>query len=136
MIHRFLAAAALLLMVVPAYAQSTTAKNSLWNDVPQNSTNCKVGPCAAPYVGAPPLGYQQLTSLGSATSLTVPAGAVEALIVCESQTVRWRDDGSAPTASVGMPLTANTPFPYTGNLSALQIIQTTASATCNVSYYK
>lgn len=133
---KLLLSLAILCLPLSAYAQGVTSPTSLWNDVPQNSTNCKVGPCTAPYVGAPPLGYQQLTSLGSATSLTVPAGAVEALIVCESQTVRWRDDGTAPTASVGMPLTANTPFPYTGNLSALQIIQTTASATCNVSYYK
>ena len=33
-----------------------------------------------PYI---PLGYQQLTSLASVTTLTVPTGATAALIVCE-----------------------------------------------------
>lgn len=97
---------------------------------------CPQGACFFPNAPVPPLGYQQLTSLSASTALTVPAGSIEAFIVCETQTVRWRDDGVDPTASVGMPLTANTPFPYTGNLAALRIIQTTASATCNVSYYQ
>ena len=52
------------------------------------------------------LGYQQITSLTASTALTVPAGATLAVIVPESQSVRWRDDGVAPTASVGMPLTS------------------------------
>lgn len=92
--------------------------------------------CFYPSTASPPLGYQQLTSLAGSTTLTVPAGAIEALIVCETQTVRWRDDGVAPTASVGMPLTANVALPYVGNLAAFRVIQTTASATCNVSFYQ
>ena len=43
------------------------------------------------------LGYQQITSLSSATGLTVPQGATLALIVPETQNVRWRDDGTNPT---------------------------------------
>lgn len=119
-----------------SFAQSGAGHSVLGNDVPTNTSNCPVGPCWAPYVGAPPLGYQQFT-LAAATALpSIPLGATEALVVCETQTVRWRDDGTNPTASVGMPLTANTAFPYTGNLSAIKFIQTTTTATCNVSYYK
>jgi hypothetical protein len=82
------------------------------------------------------LGFQRLTSLASATSLTVPNGSMEAFIICTGQTVNWRDDGTAPTSSIGMPLLVNTPFPYTaGNMSQIQIIQTAASATCNITYY-
>lgn len=81
-------------------------------------------------------GYQQLTSLSAATGLTVPASTVEAFIVCTGQTVMWRDDGTNPTATVGMPLLVNQPFPYIANLAQIKLIETTPSAKCNVSYYK
>ena len=81
------------------------------------------------------LGYQQITSLSASTALTVPVGATMALIVAETQAVRWRDDGTAPTASVGMPLAKGTSLSYDGDLKAIRFIQQTASAVLNVSYY-
>ena len=81
------------------------------------------------------LGYQQITSLSASTALTVPTGATLALIVAETQAVRWRDDGTAPTASVGMPLATGVSLSYDGNLTAIRFIQQTASAIINVSYY-
>jgi hypothetical protein len=81
------------------------------------------------------LGYQQITSLSASTALTVPTGATMALIVAETQGVRWRDDGVAPTASVGMPLATGVSLSYDGDLKAIRFIQQTASATLNVSYY-
>ena len=81
------------------------------------------------------LGYQQITSLSASTALTVPGGATMALIVSEAQAVRWRDDGTAPTASVGMPLAVGTSLSYDGDLKAIRFIQQAASATLNVSYY-
>ena len=81
------------------------------------------------------LGYQQITSLSASTQLTVPSGATMALIVAETQAVRWRDDGTAPTASVGMPLAVGTSLSYDGDLKAIRFIQQAASATLNVSYY-
>ena len=80
-------------------------------------------------------GYQQITNLSAATGLTIPVGATVALIQAETQDVRWRDDGTAPTASVGMIIGAGTTLPYTGNLSAIMLIQATASAKLNISYY-
>lgn len=83
------------------------------------------------------IGYQQLTSLAAATALTIPAGgAIEAFIVCSGQPVMWRDDGTDPTATIGMPLATGTGFPYFANLPKIKIIQTTASATCNITYYR
>ena len=82
------------------------------------------------------IGYQQLTSLSSATALTPVSGAREALIICTGQTIMWRDDGTNPTASIGMPLPINTPFPYIGSLARIKLIETAASASCNVSYYQ
>lgn len=81
------------------------------------------------------LGYQQITSLSSATALTVPTGATRALIVAETQAVRWRDDGTDPTASVGMPVATSTYLSYDGDLSRIKFIEQTASAKLNVTYY-
>jgi hypothetical protein len=89
------------------------------------------------------LGYQQITDLSSAVGLTVPLLAPDgsnqkptfALIICETQGVRWRDDGTAPTASIGMPLAAGVPLQYDGDLNKIRFIQQTASAKLNISYY-
>lgn len=88
-------------------------------------------------------GYQQITSMSSAVSLTVPAvdnhGLVGtptlALIRCETQAVRWRDDGVAPTASVGMPLAVGDVLEYDGDLKSIQFIEQTGSAKLNINYY-
>ena len=82
------------------------------------------------------LGYQQITSLAAAAALTVPTGARLAVIVAETQAVRWRDDGTDPTSSVGMPLATGVQFTYPGDLAAIKFIEQTASAKLNVSYYK
>ena len=88
------------------------------------------------------LGYQQITSLSSAASLTVPQTDLNglackptlAIITAESQAVRWRDD-AAPTASVGMPLASGATLQYDGDLTKIQFIEQTASAKLNISYY-
>ena len=83
-----------------------------------------------------PLGYVQQTSLGSAVNLSsIPARATMCVITVEGNGIRWRDDGSDPTASVGMPVSNGQTFSYTGNMNALRIIQQAASATINVTYY-
>lgn len=82
-----------------------------------------------------PLGYQQITGLSSVQSLTVPAGARVAVIQAESQSVRWRDDGTNPTATIGMRLVIGSELPYAGNLSAIKFIEESASAKLNISYY-
>ena len=88
------------------------------------------------------LGYQQITSLSSATGLTVPATDVNglnqrptiALITPEGQAVRWRDD-AAPTASVGMPLAVGVTLQYDGDLTMIKFIEQVAGAKLNISYY-
>lgn len=87
--------------------------------------------------------YQQITSLSSAASLTVPSKSNQgldgtpamALIRCETQAVRYRDDGTAPTASVGMPLAVGDVLEYDGDMKKIQFIEQTASAKLNVIYY-
>jgi hypothetical protein len=89
------------------------------------------------------MGYQQITSLSSAANLTVPqrtpngqnSKPVFALIVAEGQAVRWRDDLTAPTASVGMPLAVGIPLQYDGDLTNIKFIEQVGGAILNVSYY-
>lgn len=82
------------------------------------------------------LGYQQLPC-NTAQPLTVPADAQVALIRAEAQALRWRDDGTAPTATVGVPmLVADAPLEFSGNLAALQVIAQVAGGIANIAYYK
>jgi hypothetical protein len=102
---------------------------------------------AGPYT---PLGYCQITSLGSAVFLvtascatgSVPAGATIAEICVSTQTIRYRDDGVAPTTSVGMPVAPNSStlpncFSYAIiPMTAMQLIAVTGSPTIDISFYK
>ena len=84
-----------------------------------------------------PLGYQQLTLTGTAQKLTVPTGATVAVIAVETANARWRDDGVAPTASVGVPMaTTDSPLQYSGTLTALQFIAQTGSPILDCSFYR
>lgn len=84
-----------------------------------------------------PNGYQQITNLSSATALTIPAGSTYAVVCAETQGVRWRDDGVAPTATVGMPMPSGTCMEIVILApSNLQFIQQMASATIDVNYYQ
>lgn len=86
------------------------------------------------------------TSNGSGTGATftltyisnqVPANALWAICQAETQDVRWRDDGTAPTASVGQLLKANDSVILQGSqLFTAKFIETTASAKLNVTVYK
>ena len=88
--------------------------------------------------------YQQIVGLAASTGLTVPPrdnlGMVStptvAVIIVENASVRWRDDGTAPTASVGMPLQPGSTLFYDGDLTRIRFIQQSPTATLNVSFYK
>lgn len=83
-----------------------------------------------------PMGYQQVTGLSTVKSLTVPKGARIAIIQGETQSVRWRDDGTNPTGTVGMLLVDAEELLYTGDLHSIRFIEAAASAKLNVSYYR
>ena len=93
--------------------------------------------CQAQIVGHSSTGATQtLTLTGTAQSLTVPAGTVWATICIETANARWRDDGTAPTATVGQPLTSGQCMQYSGPFSAFQMIAQTGSPVATVSYYR
>jgi hypothetical protein len=85
-------------------------------------------------------GFQQITSLSTVKTLTIPAWALGALIQPDTQNVRFRCDGTAPTSTVGMLLVAGQTYYFdvsgadAQGLAALQFIEATASATLNVQY--
>ena len=75
----------------------------------------------------------------SAASLTtggIPNGATLAVLSVEGAGIRYRDDGIAPTAGVGMPLATGQAFTYQSTLTMLQIIQQSASATVDLAFYR
>lgn len=85
---------------------------------------------------ATPVGFQQIAVPASSTALTVPTGATFAIIQDVTAAVSWRDDGTAPTAAIGMQLAINTSMVYAGDLTKIRFIQTAAGAVLNVSYYR
>ncbi len=92
--------------------------------------------------------YQQLTVSTVAVGLTLPTGAAtqtprRMLIVVETNGVRWRADGTNPTASVGMPLFTNGILDLTdkstdfwGIIQQIKFIRSgAADATLNIAYF-
>ena len=88
-----------------------------------------------------PLGYCQLVT-SAATRLSgctggIPSGALYVELCSEGVALRYRDDGSTPTASSGMPVVANTCFQYSGYpLTGLFIIGQSAAATIDANFFQ
>jgi len=105
------------------------------------SASAQVGVPGQPVV---PLGYCQLSAgaLSSATGLAscsggIPAGATMVVLQAETANVRYRDDGIAPTALVGLILiSGQSPMLYTGTLSKLKFIAESGSPLLDVAFYR
>jgi hypothetical protein len=83
-----------------------------------------------------PLGYQKITPLSApAKALTVPARTRSILVKCETQSVRWRDDGTDPTTTDGFRLDSGEEFWYTGKPQKLRFLEETSGAVLHVSFY-
>ena len=89
-------------------------------------------------------GYQQITSLSTAQALTIPLRDPDGtsckpnavILQATGQNVRWRADGTAPTATVGMLIvsTAEQPLYIDAAIDRLRFIETAASAVLNITY--
>ena len=91
----------------------------------------------APAAQTPLAPSQEALGVTSATALTVPAGATTAVVTVEGATVRWRDDGTAPTASSGSLLAVGSVTTFYGaSMKAVKFIQTVGTATLDVAFYK
>ena len=81
-------------------------------------------------------------TLSSVISAATAASAKQsypnyAILRPETGNIRWRDDGTAPTAAVsgGFPLNAGETLEYDGEIARFQFITTAGSATLNVVLY-
>lgn len=84
--------------------------------------------------------FEQITTLSSATGLTSSnfKNARYVTVECDhtaGKYVRYRDDGTAPTATIGTSLAPGEKLKYDGNLGDIQFIEEAASAKLNVHYY-
>lgn len=67
---------------------------------------------------------------------SIPVGTQLAVVIPEAQPVRYRDDGPAPQAAVGMLLAVGARLDLTGESVGLaQFIESASGATLNVSFY-
>ena len=84
----------------------------------------------------PIAGFEQLTVSSAVKTLTVPQGAVMAIINVHDNDIYSRDDGSDVTTTVGRSHKADTDFAVCGSaMNRLSLIRDTADAEVNVSYY-
>lgn len=82
-------------------------------------------------------GFEQITGLSTAKGIT-DAGILAAqfiVIVPTAQIVRYRDDGTDPTATVGISLAVGVPFIYAGDLSAIKFFEAAASGVLDIVGY-
>jgi hypothetical protein len=87
-----------------------------------------------------PLGYFQLTGIAAATRLgavtVIPSGTSLVVMRAEAQVVRYRDDGTNPTATVGMRMPIDQEIRYTGdNPGELRFIETAVGGIVNIAFY-
>lgn len=87
-----------------------------------------------------PLQFKQVTVSTAAVGLTPPSTANAVIIITETDTIRWRDDGTDPTSTVGMPCTAYNVIQLEdptqiANFRAIRDTSASSDVTLNCSFY-
>lgn len=83
------------------------------------------------------LSASNTASSASLTSGGIPPNATMVTLQAETANVRWRDDGGAPTTSIGNILVSGqNPSLYTGTVSQLQFIAATGSPLVDAAFYR
>jgi hypothetical protein len=82
-----------------------------------------------------PKGNENITGLNLVKGLTVPEGAVFALIQPRTQAVYWTHDGTNPSSSNGLQIPALVVLEYDGDLEDILFLEAAASATLHVAYF-
>lgn len=87
--------------------------------------------------GLRPLGYQRITSLGSSSALTIPAGTCEVHLMAETQDVRMGMSSNVPTATNGLQLkaTATLASVFSHDLTDARFIEAVAGGVLNAYYF-
>ena len=89
-----------------------------------------------------PKGFRTLAISSTAKALSeasggIPKGATRAVISVATDALRWRDDGTAPTASVGIyvPVNGSVELPSLESIVGFRGIRVTTDVTLNIAYY-
>lgn len=94
------------------------------------------------------LGYARYVLTGGAIhdlaetpddGVSLPQGARLAVLVCETQAIRWvsaANAGSILSSTKGMPLATGVQFTYSGSLADFRFTEQTSGAVLHVSYFK
>lgn len=95
------------------------------------------GSCPGLDFSLQPLGYQQVAVSTTAVGLTLPSGVVRmAVITVEDNPIRFRDDGTNPSSTVGVLVQPDVTILVCGPaVSGFRAIRTGADAKLSVSYY-
>ncbi len=80
-------------------------------------------------------GMEDIDDLSTVKTLTVPDGAIYALIQARAQDVWWSNDGATPSTSHGLVLKVDQVLEYDAELEDLKFIQASAGAKLRVSYF-
>jgi len=88
-----------------------------------------------------PVAHAQRTVSTAAVALpSIPTNANKVLVITETDILRWRDDGTDPTSTVGMILYPGNPLileskTSINNFKAIRDSSSAADATLNAAYY-
>jgi hypothetical protein len=85
------------------------------------------------------ISYQQVASFSTATGFTPPTGATYCVVQAETNNVRYREDGTNPTASTGLLLQVGGSLPFSGSaaqLAAIKFIPVSGNAVLDVDCLK
>ena len=80
--------------------------------------------------------FCQITLTGTATTLAsgctagLPTTATSITVTVEAANARYRDDGTAPSATVGMLLTVGSYLSYSSDLTKIQFVAVSGSPVC------
>lgn len=104
----------------------------------QGQAGVPLGVCQLSTVNlASPIKLSSCTGAWNSGAGGIPAGATYVMLQAETANVRYRDDGVAPTGSVGMLVfSGQVPFLYNGTLPNLTFISAGGSPLLDVAFYR
>ena len=79
---------------------------------------------------------QKLSAILLAAGVTFPAWANEVILYPENGSIRYRCDGTDPTASIGMPVPSSSWWPAQGStaLAAMSLISQSGTVTTSIEF--
>lgn len=110
------------------------------------SSQTQAGPGGCTVAGQlQPMGFEQITvsssSIGFTSTVAFPAGGPQADLAqftIATSAATYRDDGTAPTATIGYPIAVGNSYSVCGltAIKAARFIRVSADGTLNVLYYR